>query len=154
MDLGTSLETILDVMVQAVQDAVDGSGSTDPLNRVKSVVRGDRARPMPALPSVWIVPQPAQWKQADYGEEFWEFPVNVAALVKGDSPATAGPLSQTIAAAARAAVLACRESIRDEDVDIVDIVSRTFDPSARSNERNRTLFWTDATVTVTFTATG
>lgn len=142
--LSDSVEDILDAIVLAVQESsIEG---------VKSVVRGDRSRPMPELPSVWVVPQPAQFAQAEYDSETWTMPVTLAALVKGDDPVVAGKLSQRISADARAAALSSQSGMNEADV--TDIVSDTFDPTARSSERNRTLFWTEATVRVIFTVTG
>ena len=148
-ELSTSVEAIIDAIVSEVEDLVAEVGS--PIGDVKSVVRGDRARPMPELPSVWVVPQPARMDQATYDDETWALPVSVAALVKGDKPAEAGSASQRIAAIARRAALHAREAANAGGAKVTDIVSTSFDPTARSSERNRTLFWTEAVVTVTFT---
>jgi len=100
------------------------------------------------LPAVWVVPQPAQFVQATYGEvEDWSMLVSLAALVKSDDPVTGSRVALNFASRARKPAL----TARPVDVDIVDVRSETFDPLARQNERNRELFWTDATVRVTFT---
>lgn len=152
MTLSESVEAILDSIIEAIQQAVNASRTRrEGLGTVKSVVRGDRARPMPELPSVWVVPQPAQFQQQTFGdEETWSMPVAVAALVKSDDPEVGGKTAQRIAAEARAAALKARA----EDVAITDVLSESFDPTARSSERNRSLFWTDATIKVVFTVSG
>lgn len=145
--LDVSVEVILDAIVEAVEAEVGGGT----LSEVKSVVRGDRARPMPPLPSVWIVPQVATQDEATYGEETWTLPVSVSALVKGDSPAEAGRSSQRFTALARTAALGAEAAMEAAGAEVTMIRSTTFDPTARSSERNRNLFWTEATVAVTFT---
>ena len=148
-DLATSLSAITEAIGDAIEAMVAAPSS--PIADVKSVVRGDRARPMPDLPSVWVVPALAQMEQVTYGEETWSLPVSIAALVQGDTPEVAGGDSQRIAAHARRAALQAREAAASNGADITDIVSESFDPTARSSERNRTLFWTEAVVRVTFT---
>lgn len=150
--LSDSVEAILDAILAAIQAEVDDVGSPLNLEGVASVVRGDRARPMPDLPSVWVVPQPATFEQQTYDEEAWSMPVSIAALVKDDDPAPGGMKAQRVAALARSAALAARDGIVGAEV--TDIRSESFDPTARSSERNRTLYWTDATIRVTFTVTG
>jgi hypothetical protein len=147
--LDVSIEAIIDAIVAAVQAAVDDSDGG--LQEVREVVRGDRARPTPQLPSVWVVPQPARMIRVEFGAEDWSLPVSVAALVKGDTPAEAGRDSQRIAALARSAALGAADAAEADGAQITDIVSTSFDPTARSSEKNRTLFWSEAVVTVTFT---
>lgn len=144
--LDATVEAVLDSVIEAIRAETDETGS---LAGVKSVVRGDRARPMPDLPSVWVVPQNADFRQETYGEETWEMPISIAALVKSDQPAEGAKLSQRLTARARAAAIKVRRDV--DGAAITDITSSTFDPTARSSERNRTLFWTEATITVIFT---
>ena len=142
--LDQCVEDILDEIVAEIQ--LETGGGT--LSEVQSVVRGDRARPMPKLPAVWVVPQAAQFRQDVFGsEEGWTMPVSIAALVKADDPDTGGRLAQSITARARTAALRARPA----GIAVIDVRSDTFDPGARSSERNRNLFWTDATIRVTFT---
>lgn len=143
-NLDESVEDIIDAVVGAIRDELSGGELSD----VQDVVRGDRARPMPKLPAVWVVPQPARFNQETYGdEETWSMPISIAALVKSDDPDTGGRLAQSISARARAAALPARPV----NVDITDVRSETFDPTARSSERNRNLFWCEAVIRVTFT---
>lgn len=143
--LDSSIEAILSAIVETLETEMGGGELSD----VLSVKRGDRARPMPDLPAVWVIPQRAQFRQDVFGsEEGWALPVSIAALVKSDNPDTGGRQAQSIAARARAVALA----VRPAGVDVLDVLSESFDPTARSSERNRNLFWTDATIRVLFTA--
>jgi hypothetical protein len=137
----------LDVMVEAIIDATVASVEEAALEGVKEVVRGDRARPMPNLPCIWVVAQRANMVRGTYGVEDWVLPLSIAALVKGDQPEEASKLSQKLAAQARSAVL----QMEIEDTDVTDVVSSSFEPTDRS--KDRALFWTEAVVTVTFTVT-
>jgi hypothetical protein len=146
--LDDMVESILDAVGDAIQAAADETGGG--LDEVVSVVRGDRSRPMPDLPAVWIIPQPATYDQADFGDdEQWVMDVSIAALVKNDDPEIGARTAQRIAARARKVAL----TIRHEVAGLVDVTSRTFDPHARRSEQNRALSWTDATIRVTFTVT-
>lgn len=144
--LDTSIEAIIDAVVEAIEAETQGGLLSD----VKSVVRGDRARPMPELPSVWVVPQAAQQQSTSYGEDTWRLPLSIAALVKGDDPAAAGRQSQRISALAQRAARNAEAQMEGSGANVTKIEPTTFDPTARSNAQNRTLFWTEATIDVTF----
>jgi hypothetical protein len=145
MPLAESTDAILDAMVDAVRAETQPGGL---LEGVKAVVNGDRERPMPKLPAIWVIPQLATFAQETFGdEETWSMLVSIAALVKSDDPATGSRLALEYSSRARRPVLA----VRPASVAITDIRSETFDPAARSSEQNRNLFWTDATVRVVFT---
>lgn len=147
--LDEAVEGILDAIVDGISAAAEEVGGG--LDEVQAVVRGDRARPMPKLPAVWVVPQPMTATQETYGnEEAWTMRVSIAALVKSDSPEEGGRKAQRFAARAAAVVKSLRPDLSGY---VVDIRMDSFDPTARSSERNRNLFWTDATVRVTFAAT-
>lgn len=145
-DLATSIEGILDAVVTALE-AATATGQS--LEGVKTIVRGDHARPQPPMPAVWVVPDRATFQQAQYGTETWTLPITLAALVKGNDPVVAARTSQTFAAKARAVALAARPA-GGSGIDVTDVNSQTFDPTAHSSESNRSLFWTEATVVVTF----
>jgi hypothetical protein len=146
--LDTAVERILDAIRDAIVAASNETGGG--LDEVASVVLGDRARPMPDLPAVWVIPQVAQYEQTEYGDsETWTLDVSIAALVSSDDPEEGAAKARTLAARARGAALTIRGSL-DE---LVDVTSRTYDPHPRRSEENRNLHWTDATVRVTFEAT-
>jgi hypothetical protein len=143
--LDESVEKIIDAVVAAIEAHAS-------LAEVESVVRGDRARPMPALPSIWVVPQAARMTRGMYGDETWELPLSLAGLVKDDDPVQGGKDSQRLTALARSAALELMPAGIDT-VDVTDITSRSFDPTARSSETNRTLYWTESVVVVSFAVT-
>lgn len=147
MTLSASIESILDVIVARIELETGGGDLSD----VQVVVRGDRARPMPALPAVFVVPNEARMVRNAYGDDAWTLPVSVSGLVKSDDPTEGGKATQRITAVAQAIAIDCRAELRTAGVRVTDIVPTTFDATARSSEKNRTLFWTEATVSVTFT---
>jgi hypothetical protein len=143
--LDVMVEGILDAIADALAAAAEETGGG--LDAVRDVIVGDRQRALPNLPALWIVPQPATYEQADYGDaELWMLDVALAALVKNDDPETGARVARQLAARARQVAI---EAAREVD-DVVDAVSRTFDPHARRSERNNALHWTDATIRVTF----
>jgi len=144
-DLATSVEGILD----AIQAALEAGTAVDQPLEGLTIVRGPSARPMPRMPAIWIVPDAATFAQASYGTETWTMPVTLAALVKGTNPVDAARSSQVYAAKARAIALAARPD-SETGVEVTDVNSQTFDPQAHSSDGNRSLFWTEATVVVTF----
>ena len=149
--LDEAIEAILDAMVAAVTAAAASHGN--PLSSLRSVVRGDRARPLPELPSLWIVPEPASNTHvATAGgrgiAETWTMPVRLAALIKSDDPLTAGRECVRLAALARSEVL------RDRQLGlpyVADVTSTAFDAAPPRPAENSLLYWADATLTVRFT---
>lgn len=145
--LETAVEAILDALVARVTAAtVPGQ----PLDAVRSVIRGDRARSLPELPSIWIVPETAVTATAarDGGRgiaETWSLSVRVAALVSSDDPMIASRECVRLAARARTEIL------RDRRLGlayVADTTSTEFQPAAPSE--NNVLHWAAATVTVRF----
>lgn len=147
--LEDAIDNILDAIVDVLVTAAGSSG--DPLETVQAVVRGDRSRPMPKLPSLWVVPEPAVSDTVTHGlKESWTMPVRIAALVSGDDPDVAGREAVRLAARSRTTVL--QQGGRRLGLAFVqDTTSREFEPHARTSERNRNLYWADATVAVRFT---
>lgn len=147
--LEDAIEAILDAMVEAIRSATESESSPPAidLSEVRTVVRGDRARPQPTNPSVWVFPGVATADHTTHGlAEAWTMPVTIAALVSSDDPEQGARDCVRLAARARTAVL------RDRDLGLAyvqDVVSTRLDPGARTNG-NRNLHWADATVTVRF----
>ncbi|HXF71252.1 MAG TPA: hypothetical protein VNO79_01410 [Actinomycetota bacterium] len=137
----------LDEAVLEILDRVRAELSSAPeLAEVRAVVGGTRARPMPELPAIWVVPEPATQDAETYGaEETWTLPLGLAALVRSDDP------EQGARDAARLAALARRVALRALPMPWVTWVrSSRADLEARSTEANRTLYWADVTVEVRF----
>jgi hypothetical protein len=138
--LAEAVEGILDAIVATVETSPD-------LPEIASVVRGERARPMPELPCIWVLPEPATASQGVYGaEEAWMMPIALAALVRATDPEEGARAAARYAALARRAVLATG---RLGLAYVVDLRSRKVDLAAR-RDPNRNLYWADATVEVTF----
>lgn len=143
--LEDAVENILDAMVDVLDDARTSDGD---LSEVVAVVRGDRVRPLPKMPAIWLVPEPASVEGTSPGlAENWSMPVRIAALVKSDDPAAAGLACVRLAAKARRLVLGVR---RLGLAYVNDVTSTAFDAAARHGTPNPNLFWADATVTVRF----
>ncbi|GBC86990.1 hypothetical protein HRbin12_00990 [bacterium HR12] len=137
--LDEAVEQVLDAAVAAIESSPD-------LTELASVVRGERARPMPELPAVWVVPEPAVQAPETYGpQETWTLPLSLAALVRSDDPDEGARTAARIAALARRAVL-----LASWPSWVLWARSVRCDLAARSSERNRVLHWADVTVEVRF----
>jgi hypothetical protein len=138
------LDEAVDQILSAVVEIVRGSAD---LAGIAQVVRGERARPMPELPCIWVLPEPATASQGVYGaEEAWMMPIALAALVRSDDPEEGARRAARYAALARRAVLGVG---RLDLPFVVDVRSSKVDLAAR-RDPNRNLYWADATVEVTF----
>jgi hypothetical protein len=146
--LEDAIEEIIDAMIAAIDDARQESDSDAPLAAVQKVIRGNRTRPMPDLPAIWVVPQVAVNAQTSPGlAEVWTMPVTIAAMVKDDDPDDGSRLAARLAARARSVVLGGRRLGLDY---VNDVVSTNLNPVAVHGNRNRNIHATDATVTVRF----
>jgi hypothetical protein len=152
VDLAESLDGILGAIATALDAAAVTDGS---LAEVRQIVRGDRARPQPKMPALWVVPDEARSDDTSLGlAEVWEMPVHLIALVKDDDPEAGKQLAIGIAARARTVVLRQRRLRPPLTLGYVnDIVSTAFDPGANRGPQNRVLAWADATVTVRWRTT-
>lgn len=149
--LDEAVGAILDDIVAAIEAAANETSGG--LNEVKTVVRGNHARPMPSLPAIWVISQPLTAETSQYGdgEEVWTLDVSLAALVKDTDPETAARTAQRLAARALNAAQTIRRP-RTRDY-IIDVVSRSFDAFVRrGGDEGRPVYWADAVVRVTFTA--
>lgn len=146
--LAGSLEAILAAMKQDLETAIADEDHDLFIEEIDGVIRGDRFRgtPIPA-PSIWVRPKTAIFVRAEYQWQDWELPVEIAALIRGDQPEETGATAQRVAALALRVVL----DVHPTEIDVVDIVPETFDPTTRSNPDNRTLYWVVATVRAKFT---
>ena len=146
--LADALDGILEAVRERLQAAAVPGGR---LEEVKDVVRGDRARPQPRMPALWIVPEPAVVPNDTTPglAESWQLPLRLAALVKDDDPDEGARAAVRLAAEARSVALG--GSSRRLGLPYVnDIVSTRFDAAVRRGGQNRNLHWADATVTVRF----
>jgi len=149
-NLAESIEDIVDAILGTLEDARQGAGLLVD-EALKQVVRGSVTRGVPTPPALWVVPRAAQFSQDEYGLETWTMPVDIAAVVKSDDPDEGAAAANRLAALGLVIALTARPRITVAD--IIDIVSQSFDPTAHSNEANKTLLWTYATLRATFTVT-
>lgn len=143
--LADAIERVCDAVVGAIDAGIRPKGE---LPDVAAVVRGDRSRPQPKMPCVWVVPDQATCDNTATGlREQWTLLVRIAALVVSDDPDKGGRDAVRFAAIARSLTL------RDRRLGLPfvnSVKSFRFDASPRVAERNRNLYWADATVQVTF----
>lgn len=142
--LADAVALILDAVADAIEaEAVDGGdleGAT--------VIRGDRARPLPRMPALWVIAEPATATQEVYGgEEGWTMPIRLVAMEKDDAAGTGGDTARTLAATARKVAMRDRRLGFDW---VIDTRSLTFDPWAPPPDGNRTLYRADARLNVLF----
>lgn len=143
----------LDAAIDAILDALKGrleaaTADAQRLADVKTVVIGERSRPRPEMPALWVFGSPATNTHVSAGlRETWELPVDLVSVVQGDDPEAAYRLAASVAARARTVALVDRRL----DLEYVnDIVSTRFEPSRRFEVDNRTLYSAAATITVRF----
>ncbi len=145
--LDDALDAIVTELVSLVQAEVD-RGSQGRLESVQSVVRGDRVRPLPEMPSVWVMSGDAVNDNTSQGlAEMWSFDVILAALVTGEDPEVQYREATRLAARTRSVVL------RNRGLDLPyvrDIVSVRMEPSGPRHTDRKGLFWADAVVSVRF----
>ena len=117
----------------------------------KAIIRGDRARPTPPTPSVWLVPDIATADHTTHGlAELWNYQLIIAALVKNDDPNEGFAEATDLAGKAVQVLLGRRRTWTLGFVEHVTPVR--FDPSsARNSDSKRSLFWADGVVNVRFT---
>lgn len=137
-----SLDEAIDQLLEQARAALEQAPE---LASVRTVVRGEVARPMPELPAIWIVPEPATQDADTYGpQETWTLPLGLAALVRDDDPDAGARTAASLAALARRVVL--KEAWPSW---VIWVRSRRVDLAARS-DRDRNLHWADVTVEVRF----
>jgi len=145
------LEDAIEAVLCAMVTAVESAKTTDTeLAKCSKTVRGDRIRPVPNLPVVWIVSEPATVDGTSPGlAERWTMPVRVAGLVANADVEAGSKQAVKIACGARRAILANR---RLSLAYVADVVSAGFDMAARHGlVQNRATHWVDVTLTVHFT---
>lgn len=103
MRLDEAFEAIIDSITNMLIAATGGGGL---LEEVRAVVRGDRARPRPDVPAVWIFAETANPEHNPTTiQESWSLPVVLAAIVKSEEPEEGYRTASSLAARARSVVL-------------------------------------------------
>lgn len=103
MRLDEAFEAIIDSITNMLIVASGGGGL---LEGVRAVVRGDRARPRPDVPAIWVF---AEMVNPEHNpttiQESWSLPVVLAAIVKSEDPEEGYRMASSLAARARSVVL-------------------------------------------------
>jgi hypothetical protein len=118
------------------------------LDEVEEIVRGDRARPQPLTPAVFVYTEAARNDPTPRSlHETWTLPVILVAVVKDSDPESGYRKATELAAKARSIVL--KGSRIDLDY-VQDIRSSRFEASAPWLKEGQ-LFYSLAVVDVIFT---
>lgn len=129
ISMADAFEDIVDAYDSILKAEIKTGGL---LENVKTIVRGDRTRPNPTPPSIWIFPQTGLNNQTMSIKEDWELPVQLVAIVKDTDPIQGYYNSFKLAANARSAILKNRklgvECVRDT-------VSKSFNATQAPNNR-------------------
>jgi hypothetical protein len=143
--LDEALEGILDAIVAALKEATKEDGL---LEGVQTIVRGDRARPNPDQPAIWVYAMPADpdHSQRSYAELF-KMDVALLAIVKDSEPEDGYKAANKFAARARSVVLKDRSLGKRKYVQ--DVRSGRYEPSGPTMQKD-TLFAALAFVQVHF----
>lgn len=145
--LHEALGEILDAVVETLKGANVKGGL---LEEVETIVRGDRARPRPSLPGLFVYADVARNEHAHRAlHETWALPVIIVATVKNDDDPEEGYREAT-ALAARARSVAITKGRRLGLDFVQDVASTQFEASGPWM-REGSLFLSAATIEVRFT---
>ena len=145
MRLDEALNGILEASADLLREAAVVKGL---LEGVTTVVRGDRARPTPRPPSIWIYPEGATPNHRAMSiREEWDLSLILVAQVQNDNPDEGYQQVTALAAKARSVMLRDRTLGMPELVR--DVKSGRFEPSGPWH-REGNMFGAGAVVVVTF----
>lgn len=126
MRLDEAIDIILDQVMELLKEEI-APGCL--LEGVKSIVRGDRYKTPPPLPSVWVFADVATASHPPAAiHETWELPILLVSVIKNDIPEDGYRLATRLAARARSAIMKHRTLDRRDVVQ--DVRSIRFEPSA------------------------
>lgn len=146
VNLDEAIEAIINSIVASLEGATAPGGL---LEGVESVVRGDRSRPRPPVPSLWVFAETANPQHNPRAiAETWHLPIVITPIVKADEPEDGYKLATELAAKARSVILKDRSLGLREYVQ--DTRSARFESSAPWHRRD-TLYSAVAAVEVRFT---
>ncbi len=119
------LNEAFEQVMEAVQATLEAK--KDELE-IATVIRGDRARPRPQTPAVWIFAENAQIDHTSTSiQEKWKLPIVLAAIVKDDNTEAGYTKASNLAALSRSALLKDRTlGLRSF---VQDVRSSRFEPS-------------------------
>ena len=103
MRLDEAYDAIVDAIVAKLELAKEPGGL---LEGTESIVRGDRARPRPPTPALWVFAETATPEHSPTTiQERWQLPVVLAAIFKTDDPELGYKEASRMAARARSVIL-------------------------------------------------
>ena len=143
--LDEAYEKIIEGIMDALQAANVEGGLLEEAN---SIVRGDRARPRPDTPAIWVFAETANPETTPRTiAETWVLPVSLTAIWKSDDPLTGQQQSTKLAALARSVV------IKDRTLGglafVQDTKSGRFEPSGPHHNEGQ-LYGSAAQIRITF----
>jgi len=123
-------------------------GAGNALEGVKTLIRGDRSRPAPTTPAIWVRSLTASCDQSQRSyTEKWTLNVLVLAIVKNNDPEKGYMEATTLAARARSEIL--KDRTLGKRAYIQDVRSGNFEMGG-PNLQNESLFAATATIEVHF----
>ena len=143
-----SLPDAIDQILDAMQETLTAAKFSGILSDVNTIVLGDRARPHPELPSLWVFAAPALNEHTSHGlAETWSMPVNLVALRNDEVPEQGFRATADLAARANKIIV----SQRDLGLGfVVDVTSTRFEPTREQTLDHLVIYAAAATVTVKF----
>jgi len=143
--LDEALEGIMDGIVNALEQ---NRGPGNDLEEVKTIVCGDRSRPAPQTPAVWVraLTASCDHSQRSYAEK-WQVEIIILAIVKNNQPEDGYREATSLAARARSVVL--RDRTLGKRAYVQDVRSGNFEMGG-PNLQNESLFASTATIQVHF----
>ena len=144
--LDEAINQILDAIVGAIEAEVTEGGL---LGEVKTVIRGDKTRPKPETPSVFVFTDVARAQESPRTlAEQWRLPVICVVTVKEDDPEEGYKKSTELAAKVRSIILKDRSLGLRQFVQ--DTKSLRFETGGPNNQQG-SLFGAAATIEVLLT---
>jgi len=143
------LDEALDGIMTGIVDLItNATGEEGALQGVETVVRGDRSRPAPVTPAVWVRGMTASCDhtQRSYAEK-WVIDVLILGIVKNDEPEQGYKKATELAAKARSEVL--KDRCLGNRKYVQDVRSGNFEMGG-PDLQNETLFAATAIVQVHF----
>lgn len=143
----------LDEALEGIMEGIGGTldqnrGPGNDLEGVKTLVIGDRSRPAPTTPAIWVrgLTASCDHSQRSYAEK-WQVNILVLAIIKNANPEDGYREATALAAKARSVIL--KDRTLGNRKYIQDVRSGNFEMGG-PNMQNESLFAATATIQVHF----